>query len=74
MWKYKPVKPFPPQVALIMVFHHSHSNPDEDSIEAPGGFLGSFSGVRTSLGFGPVLVLSTVREASASLRHMHSKS
>ena len=26
IWKCKPNKPFPPQVALVLVFHHSNSN------------------------------------------------
>jgi hypothetical protein len=27
-WKHKLNKPFPPQVALVMVFHHSNGDPD----------------------------------------------
>lgn len=32
IWKHKPNKLFPSQVVLVMVFHHSNSNPDKDSI------------------------------------------
>lgn len=30
-WKCEPHKPFPPQVALVMVLHCSNSNPDQDN-------------------------------------------
>lgn len=32
MWNCKPNKPFPPQVAVVMVFHHSTSNSNYDTI------------------------------------------
>jgi hypothetical protein len=32
MWKYKPNKPFPPQICfVVIVFCHSNRNPDEDT-------------------------------------------
>lgn len=32
MWKRKPDKPFPPDLFLVTVFHHSSSNPNQDSL------------------------------------------
>jgi hypothetical protein len=30
MWKHKPEKPFLAQIALVMGFYHSNSDPNED--------------------------------------------
>lgn len=39
MWKCKPIKSFPLQVALVTAFPHSGGHPDWDGIEAPRGPL-----------------------------------
>jgi hypothetical protein len=36
MWKHKPNNPFPPQVASLLVFHNSNSNPTRHRRDAPG--------------------------------------
>lgn len=30
-WKFKPIKPFPLHVALVMIFHSSNRNPNQDT-------------------------------------------
>ena len=56
-WKHEPNKPFPPQVALLLMFHHSSSNVESrEQWGVPEGV------VREGLVMGPGFLFTISRE------------